>query len=57
MVKNKKAPTFIKNVIMIVFAQISVKKIGEAPIICAKTRPRLIGGERALYNFKEDIER
>lgn len=28
MVKNKKAPTFIKNVIMIVFAQISVKLLG-----------------------------
>ena len=37
--------------------RLSVKKIGEAPIICAKTRPRLIGGERAVYNFKEDVER
>lgn len=37
--------------------RLSVKKIGEAPILCAKTRPRLIGGERAMYNFKEDIER
>ena len=37
--------------------RLSLKKIGEAPLICAKTRPRLIGGERALYNFKEDIER
>lgn len=37
--------------------RLSVKKIGEAPIICAKTRPKLVGGERALYNFKEDIER
>lgn len=37
--------------------RLSVKKIGQAPIICAKTRPRLIGGERAIYNFKEDVER
>lgn len=37
--------------------RLSVKTIGQAPIICAKTRPRLIGGERAVYNFKEDIER
>ena len=37
--------------------RLNVKKIGEAPIICAKTRPRLIGGERAIYNFKEDVER
>lgn len=37
--------------------RLSVKKIGEAPIICAKTRPRLIGGERAIYNFKEDVKR
>lgn len=33
--------------------RLSIKKIGEAPIICAKTRPRLIGGERAVYNCKE----
>ena len=37
--------------------RLSIKKIGEAPIICAKTRPRLIGGERAVYNFIEDIQR
>lgn len=30
--------------------RLSVKKIGEANIICAKTRPRLIGGERAVYS-------
>lgn len=29
--------------------RLSVKKIGCAPIICAKTRPKLIGGERAVY--------
>ena len=37
--------------------RLSVKKIGEAPIICAKTRPKLVGGERAIYNFKEEIQR
>jgi len=37
--------------------RLSIKKIGEAPIICAKTRPRLIGGERAVYNFEEDVRR
>jgi len=30
--------------------RLSVKTIGCANIICAKTRPRLIGGERAVYN-------
>ena len=29
--------------------RLSVKKIGEAPIVCARTRPKLIGGERARY--------
>ena len=29
--------------------RLSVKKIGEAPIVCARTRPKLIGGERAKY--------
>ncbi len=37
--------------------RLDVKKIGEAPIICAKTRPRLIGGERAVYNMIEDVKR
>ncbi len=30
--------------------RLSVKQIGSAPIICAKTRPKLIGGERAVYS-------
>lgn len=30
--------------------RLSVKKIGEADIICARTRPKFIGGERAHYN-------
>ena len=30
--------------------RISTKKIGEANVVCARTRPRFIGGERAAYN-------
>ena len=30
--------------------RLSVKKIGEANIICARTRPKFIGGERAVYD-------
>lgn len=30
--------------------RLSVKKIGEAPILCARTRPKFIGGERACYD-------
>ncbi len=30
--------------------RLSINKIGNAPIICAKTRPKFIGGERAVYN-------
>ena len=30
--------------------RLSIKKIGEANIICARTRPKFIGGERACYN-------
>lgn len=29
--------------------RLSVSKIGEANILCARTRPKLIGGERAKY--------
>lgn len=29
--------------------RLSILRIGEAPIICARTRPRFIGGERARY--------
>lgn len=29
--------------------RLSVKTIGQAPLICARTRPRFIGGERARY--------
>lgn len=30
--------------------RLSVDKIGQANIICARTRPKFIGGERAIYN-------
>ena len=30
--------------------RVSVKKIGEAPLVLARTRPKYIGGERAHYN-------
>ena len=29
--------------------RLSLKQIGEAMILCARTRPKFIGGERALY--------
>ena len=31
--------------------RLAVKQIGHAPIICARTRPKFIGGERAEYNM------
>ena len=30
--------------------RLTVKTLGEAPILCARTRPKYIGGERAQYN-------
>ena len=30
--------------------RISIRKIGEANLVCARTRPRFIGGERAHYD-------
>lgn len=30
--------------------KLSINKIGEAILLCAKTRPKYIGGERAKYN-------
>lgn len=30
--------------------RLSIKNIGEAPIICARTRPRFVGGARATYD-------
>lgn len=30
--------------------RLSIRQIGEAPLICARTRPRFIGGSRAVYD-------
>ena len=30
--------------------RLSISKIGNAPIVCARTRPKYIGGERAIYS-------
>ncbi len=30
--------------------RLSTKKIGDANLVCARTRPKFIGGERAVYN-------
>lgn len=30
--------------------RLSITKIGDAPITCARTRPKFVGGERAHYN-------
>ena len=32
--------------------RLAVKKIGEAHVVAAKTRPKYIGGERAVYDMK-----
>ena len=32
--------------------RLSLKKIGEATLICARVRPKFVGGERAHYNEK-----
>ena len=32
--------------------RLSHKTIGEAPVVCARVRPKFIGGERACYNEK-----
>ena len=30
--------------------RLSINKVGEAYVVCARTRPKFIGGERAIYN-------
>ena len=35
---------------VIVPIRISIRKIGEAPIICARHRPKYVGGQRAIYD-------
>ena len=34
--------------------RLKIKRIGEASIVCARTRPKFIGGERAVY--AEDLK-
>ncbi|WP_026505519.1 TIGR01440 family protein [Butyrivibrio sp. NC3005] len=35
---------------VVVPVRISLRKIGEAPIICARHRPKYVGGQRAIYD-------
>jgi uncharacterized protein (TIGR01440 family) len=35
---------------VVVPMRISLRKIGEAPIICARYRPKYVGGQRAVYD-------
>lgn len=35
---------------VVVPVRLSVKKIGKANLVCARVRPKYIGGERAVYN-------
>ncbi len=37
---------------VVVPMRISLRKIGEAPIICARHRPKYVGGIRAIYDEK-----
>jgi len=30
--------------------RLSIKKIGEANLVCARVRPKFVGGERACYD-------
>ncbi len=33
--------------------RLSISKIGEAPLVCARTRPAYVGGPRAVYQTEE----
>lgn len=37
--------------------RLSLKAIGQAPILCARTRPKFIGGSRAVYVFEPERNR
>ncbi|MBR1861123.1 MAG: TIGR01440 family protein [Lachnospiraceae bacterium] len=37
---------------VVVPMRISLRRIGEAPIICARHRPKYVGGQRAVYDEK-----
>lgn len=32
--------------------RLSIRRIGEAPLVCARTRPKFIGGERTIYDSR-----
>ncbi|MEG1779363.1 MAG: DUF436 family protein, partial [Oscillospiraceae bacterium] len=32
--------------------RLNITKIGEAPLVCARTRPKFIGGIRAVYDHE-----
>ena len=37
---------------VVVPMRISLRAIGKAPIICARHRPKYVGGQRAIYDEK-----
>jgi uncharacterized protein YwlG (UPF0340 family) len=37
--------------------RLSVRKLGEAVLLAAKTRPRLVGGARAVYTREEMLKK
>ena len=37
--------------------RLSVRKIGEAVLLAAKTRPKLVGGARAVYTREEMLKK
>ncbi len=37
---------------VVVPLRIAVKQIGEAVLLCARRRPKFVGGSRAVYNEK-----
>ena len=37
---------------VVVALRIESKKIGEAVLLCARRRPKFVGGSRAVYNEK-----
>ncbi|GAY77858.1 hypothetical protein ywlG [Sporolactobacillus inulinus] len=34
----------------------TIRSIGQAHLVMARTRPKLIGGERAVYSIREKAE-
>ena len=45
--RSQRRPDFDDGVAVPV--RLTIKQIGAAPIICARTRPKYIGGSRAVY--------